>query len=286
MTDEFRERLFDGYDQCLTIDERLYETRTDHQHLIIFRNRSFGRVLALDGIIQTTEADEFMYHEMMAHVPIFAHGGVRRVLIIGGGDGAMLREVLRHPSVEQAVLVEIDAAVVELCRRYLPLHSCGAFDDPRTRLLIDDGLHFLQHADERFDVILTDSTDPHGPAKKLFSEQFYAACKYCLTPGGVLVTQNGVPFLQLDEVRSTARHFDALFRDWHFFSAAVPSYVGGIMTFGWASDEPQLRQVQLKTLQQRFIASGITTRYYRPEIHRSAFVLPPYILDAIGRPAF
>jgi spermidine synthase len=133
-------------------------------------------------------------------------------------------------------------------------------------------------------VILTDSTDPDGPAQTLFSERFYAACKYCLASGGVLVTQNGVPFLQLNEVRSSARHFDALFRDWHFFSAAVPTYVGGIMTFGWASDDARLRQIPLRTLQQRFSESGITTRYYRPEIHRSAFVLPQYILDAIGRP--
>jgi spermidine synthase len=285
MTDEFRERVFDGHDQCLTIDELLYETRTDHQHLIIFKNRFFGRVLALDGVIQTTEADEFIYHEMMAHVPILAHGGVRRVLIIGGGDGAMLREVLRHRSIERAVQVEIDTSVIDLCRRYLPNHSHGAFDDPRTQLVFDDGLHFLQHADERFDVILTDSTDPEGPAKTLFGERFYAACKYCLASGGVLVTQNGVPFLQLDEVRSTARHLDALFRDWHFFSAAVPSYVGGIMTFGWASDEPRLRKTSLQTIQQRFSASGITMRYYTPAIHRSAFVLPQYILDAISRPA-
>ena len=149
--------------------------------------------------------------------------------------------------------------------------------------MIDDGLHFLQQTHERFDVILTDTTDPDGPAEKLFSEQFYAACKGCLTPGGVLVTQNGVAFLQLDEVRSSARHFETLFLDWHFFTAAVPTYAGGIMAFGWASANPELRQQDLNTLQRRFFQSGIATRYYTPDIHRSAFALPQYILDAIGK---
>jgi len=181
---------------------------------------------------RTTEADEFIYHEMMVHVPILAHGNVRRVLIIGGGDGAMLREVLRHRAVERVIQVEIDQSVIDLCRQYLPNPSSGAFDDPRVKTIIDDGLHFLQQTGECFGVILTDNTDPEGPAAMLFSEQYYAACKGCLTPGGVLVTQNGVAFLQLDEVRSSARHFKALFRDWHFFTAAIPTYARGIMVFG------------------------------------------------------
>lgn len=283
MTDKYRERVCSGYDHLLTIDERLYEVRTDYQHLIIFKNRAFGRVLALDGVIQTTEADEFIYHEMMVHVPILAHGSVRRVLIIGGGDGAMLREVLRHHGIEHVTQVELDKSVIDLCRQYLPNHSNGAFDNPRAHIIIDDGLHFLQHTDMHFDVILTDSTDPEGPAEVLFSEQYYAACKGRLTPDGVLVTQNGVAFLQLDEVRSSARHFETLFRDWHFFTAAIPTYAGGIMVFGWASDNPELRQHRLKTIRQRFSQSGIATRYYTPDIHRSAFALPQYILEAIGK---
>lgn len=283
MADNYRECVCNGYDHLLTIDERLYEVRTNFQHLLIFKNRSFGRVLVLDGVIQTTEADEFIYHEMMVHVPVLAHGGVRRVLIIGGGDGAMLREVLRHRAIQQVVQVEIDQSVIDLCRQYLPNHSKGAFEDPRAHIVIDDGLHFLQQTHQRFDVILTDSTDPDGPAEKLFSQQYYAACKGCLTPGGVMVTQNGVAFLQLDEVRSSARRFETLFRDWHFFTAAIPSYAGGIMAFGWATDDPELRRQPLKTLQQRFSKSGITTRYYTPAIHRSAFALPQYIVDAIGK---
>ena len=131
MTDNYRERVCSGYDHLLTIDERLFDARTDHQHLLIFKNRAFGRVLALDGVIQTTEADEFIYHEMMVHVPVLAHGSVRRVLIIGGGDGASLREVLRHRAIQQVIQVEIDPSVIDLCRQYLPNHSKGAFEDPR-----------------------------------------------------------------------------------------------------------------------------------------------------------
>lgn len=274
MTREFVEAAGDGYEQRLTIDECLFETKTGHQHLIIFRNRSFGRVLALDGVIQTTEADEFIYHEMMAHVPILAHGDVVRVLIIGGGDGGLLREVLRHPGVEAVVQVEIDRSVIDLCRRYLPDHSQGAFDDRRVAVVIDDGLRFLRHTDQRFDVILTDSTDPEGPAARLFSGDYYAACKACLTPGGVLVTQNGVVFFQPEEVRSSAGHFARLFADWHFYTAAVPSYVGGIMAFGWASDDRRLRRHSLDTLRRRLAASGIVPRYYTPEVHTAAFALP------------
>ena len=283
MTGEYRETVDDGWDQCFAVDEPLYEVRTDHQHLAIFRNRSLGRVLALDGVIQTSEKDAFIYHEMMAHMPILAHGRVRRVLIIGGGDGGLLREVLCHRDIEEVVLVEIDPSVITLCRRYLPGHAQGAFDDPRTRVVIDDGMHFLAHTDARFDVILTDSTDPDGPAEVLFSRAYYAACKRCLSRGGVLVTQNGVAFLQLDEVAASAGHFDALFRDWHFFAAAVPVYTGGIMTFGWACDDPALRRLTPDAIQPRFQRAGITTRYYTPALHCAAFALPRYILDAIGK---
>ena len=284
MKREFIEETADGYTQRLTIDELLYEAHTDHQHLIIFKNRTFGRVLALDGVIQTTEADEFIYHEMMAHVPIIAHGNVERVLIIGGGDGGLLREVLHHRCIRQVVQVEIDPSVIDLCRRYLPNHSQGAFDDNRIKIVIDDGLDYLQHSDGGFDVILTDSTDPEGPAEVLFSESYYAACQRCLNPGGVLVTQNGVVFFQPDELRASADHFDRFFADWSFFTAAIPSYVGGSMAFGWASNDVRLRRHPLPTLRHRLAGSGIKPRYYSAEIHHAAFALPQHMLDLIARP--
>ncbi len=276
------ETLYKGYGQTLSVDDLLYESKSEHQHLLIFANAQFGRVLALDGIVQTTERDEFIYHEMLTHVPVIAHGSVRSVLIIGGGDGGMLREVCRHADVEHITQVEIDQAVIDLAREYLPNHSRGAFDDPRVEIEISDGFDYVQQTERQFDLIISDSTDPEGPGEILFTREFYAACQRRLNPGGVLVTQNGVAFMQLEEVRGTARQFNALFRDWHFFAAAVPTYVGGIMTFGWATDDPSLRHTELSTLQQRWQRSGINSRYYTPELHQGAFALPRYILDELA----
>jgi spermidine synthase len=279
----FFETLYEGYCQEFRVDELLFENRTQHQHLVIFGNRIFGRVMALDGIIQTTERDEFIYHEMLTHVPVLAHGNVRRVLIVGGGDGAMLREVAKHRGIEEIIQVEIDREVVETSKRYLPDHSQGAFEDRRVKLIIGDGLHFVQNAPDRFDVIISDSTDPVGPGGALFTKDFYSSCRRRLNPGGVFVTQNGVPFTQLEEVASTAGLLRDIFTDWHFFSAAVPTYVGGIMAFAWATDNPELRHTDVQTLRRRFARSDLKTRYYNPEVHHAAFALPQYVLEAIGK---
>ena len=280
---EFVETLYDSYGQRFSIDEVFFESRTEHQHLLIFHNAKFGRVMALDGVVQTTERDEFYYHEMLAHVPLFAHGAARRVLIVGGGDGGLLREVVKHRGVEQVTQVEIDESVVEMARTWLPDHSRGAFDDPRFELVIADGAEFVRTAERRFDVILVDSTDPIGPGEVLFSTEFYRNCDALLAPGGVLVNQNGVPFMQLDEVRKTARAFRELFADWHFYGVAVPTYVGGIMTLGWATQEPTLRSVPLEVLEARFADAAIDTRYYTPAVHRGAFALPRFVEEAIER---
>ncbi|MGE9762329.1 polyamine aminopropyltransferase [Pseudomonas sp. PDM20] len=282
---DYQETLYDGYGQRFSVDRMLHEVRTEHQHLVIFENARMGRVMALDGVIQTTEADEFIYHEMLTHVPILAHGAAKRVLIIGGGDGGMLREVSKHASVEHITMVEIDGTVVDMCKEFLPNHSQGAFDDARLNLVIDDGMRFVATTTEKFDVIISDSTDPIGPGEVLFSENFYQACHRCLNEGGVLVTQNGTPFMQLDTVRNTAGRMNGLFSDWHFYQAAVPTYIGGSMTFAWGSTNPALRKVDVATLAQRFAASGIQTRYYNPAIHQGAFALPQYVLQAIGKPA-
>lgn len=281
---DYLETLYPDYGQRFTISELLYEAQTDHQRLVFFRNTHLGTVMALDGNIQTTQADEFIYHEMMAHVPIFAHGSVKRVLIIGGGDGGMLREVARHKSIEKITMVEIDGTVIDLCKQYLPHHSQGSFDDPRLELIIGDGMQFVSSTDQTFDVIISDSTDPVGPAAVLFSENFYQACYRCLNEGGVLVTQNGTPFLQLDEVKTTAGRMSGLFKDWHFYHAAVPTYIGGAMTFAWGSKDINLRKLPVGVLQERFNQAAMATRYYSPDIHVAAFALPPYVLEAIGKP--
>lgn len=278
----YTETLYDSYGQEFTVDKVYFENKTDHQHLVIFENARFGRVMALDGIIQTTEADEFIYHEMLTHVPLMAHGNVKRVLIIGGGDGGMLREVCKHTSVEHITQVEIDNQVVEMCKEFLPNHSAGAYDDSRVNIVIDDGANFVRECSEKFDVIISDSTDPIGPGDVLFTSDFYENCKRCLADGGVLVTQNGVAFMQLDEVTTTARRMRSYFNDQSFYCAAVPTYIGGVMSFAWATDNARLRSADQQLVEQRFNAAKIKCRYYNPAIHVACFALPQYIVDALN----
>jgi spermidine synthase len=214
-------------------------------------------------------------------VPIFAHGDAKQVLIVGGGDGGMLREVLKHSSVEQATMVEIDNDVIEMAKQYLPKHSAGAFDDERANIVIADGMDFVRETDQRFDVIISDSTDPMGPGEVLFTDNFYSACHNILNPGGIMVTQNGVPFFQIDELINTQQRMGAQFNDQTFYSAAVPTYYGGIMTFAWGCDDAALRQQDLTVIEQRYKDSGIKTRYYTPQIHQASFALPAYIVDKL-----
>lgn len=276
------ETLYSAYGQSFRVDEVLFEEKSAHQHLLIFQNEQFGRVLALDGIVQTTERDEFIYHEMLTHVPLIAHGSAERVLIIGGGDGGILREVCRHNTVKHITQVEIDQSVIELSKTWFPGHSNGAYDDPRAHIVIGDGFDFVQKTADRFDVIISDSTDPSGPGEVLFSKDFYAGCQRSMNAGGILVTQNGVPFMQPAEFANTAARLSRVFKDRRFYGAAVPSYIGGLMTFAWASDKPDLLQTPVATLAQRWYAQNIQSRYYTPELHHAAFALPRYLLDILN----
>ncbi len=265
-----------GYVQRFLNERTVCREKTAHQDLVIFETPAFGRVLALDGVVQTTEKDEFAYHEMLAHVPLFAHGDVSRVLIIGGGDGGTLREVLRH-DVDRAVLVDIDRRVIDLCRAHMPSLSEGAFNDPRGRVVIADGAKYVAESRETFDAVIVDSTDPAGPGEGLFSERFYCDCKALLEPGGVLATQSGVPYLQGDEAKATVRRLGANFTEAMLYLTAVPSYVGGFMALGFATDDAALKDVPPDVLAGRFSDASIGTRYYTPEMHKAAFVLPPFI---------
>ena len=272
----FEEVIHAHATQKLEIGKVLYRSGTGLQDIIIFENPTFGRVMALDGVVQVTEGDEFIYHEMLAHVPLFAHGAVRKVLVIGGGDGGLLKEVLKHP-VERATMVEIDRGVVDLAKEYLPSICGKAFDDPRTELVIADGAAFTAETAERYDVILVDSTDPIGPAEVLFRRTFYENCRRCLAPGGILATQNGVAFVQGEELTESHRHFRALFADATAYVVAVPTYIWGFMALGWASDNREHRNVPLAELERRFAECGPETRYYNPAVHLGAFALPNYV---------
>jgi spermidine synthase len=282
MTRFIDETLHPHFRVSMQADRVLFENKTEHQHLIIFDNATFGRVMMLDGVVQLTTRDEFIYHEMMAHVPLFALGGTaRQVLVIGGGDGGVLREVLKHQSVQRAVLCEIDSTVIDLSREHLPEISASAFDDPRVEVVIADGVKYVAERDERFDAIIVDSTEPVGPAAVLFTREFFEGCKRCLSEPGVLITQNGLPFLHPDHLRGTMRLFGELFEDSATYLVDQPTYFGGPFALAWACNDKSLRQTPHDVLASRFSSSGLKPRYYTPELHNAAFVLPGYI-KAIG----
>jgi spermidine synthase len=280
------ETLFDdlGFRMSYRVDKVLHETQTEHQHLVLFEQPFFGKMLMLDGATQITKRDEFIYQEMMSHVPLFAHGNAREVLIIGGGDCGIAEEVLKHKTVRHLTQVEIDAAVVAFAKEHFPEFTKPVFADQRFESVIDDGMKYVARTERRFDVIIVDSTDPQGPGKVLFSQKFYAACKRCMNKGGVLVTQNGVPIFQPRELLSSVTKFRRLFADGACYIAAIPTYVGGHMAMGWATDDRRLRRTAVKTLAARYRKAGsFSTKYWTPEVHAAAFALPRFIADVVAK---
>jgi spermidine synthase len=279
----YTETLHEGYRASIEVRRTLFEGRSGRQHLLIADSVKFGTLVMLDGVTQLTSADEFVYHEMLSHLPILAHGHVREVLIVGGGDGALAEEIFKHDGIQHITVVEIDPWVVGVSKRHLRDVNHGSFDDPRLELVIADGKDYVASTGAQFDLIVVDSTDPSGPGEPLFEETFYANCRRILRPGGVIVTQNGVPFFQGSELEGTVRAFSHLFADATCYLAAVPTYIGGFMAFGWGTDDPSLRAVTVETLAERLAASGIATRYYTPEVHKASFALPRFILDIVER---
>ena len=277
----YTETLHEGFRTSYEVTGVVFDSSTPHQRLIVVDTVSFGRLMALDGVTQVTTADEYVYHEMLSHLPILAHGAVKDVLIVGGGDGGLAEEVLKHQGIERLVMVEIDPGVIDFARTHWQALHQGCFDDPRFHLVVADGKDFAATSNDRFDIIVIDSTDPIGPGEVLFTKSFYADCKRMLKPGGVLLTQNGVPFFQADELKNTVFNFSRLFADAGCYLAVVPTYVGGFMALGWGTDDEGLRTVPLATLKARFAAAGLKTRYYTPELHGAAFALPAFIAETV-----
>jgi spermidine synthase len=280
------ETLFDdlGFRMSYRVDRVLYELQTDHQHLILFEQAFFGKMLMLDGATQISKRDEFIYQEMMSHVPLFAHGNAQDVLIIGGGDCGIAEEVLKHQTIRRLTQVEIDPKVVEFAKEHFPEFTKPVFGDKRFESVIDDGAKYVAKTERRFDAIIVDSTDPIGPGKILFGEKFYAGCRRCMKKGGVLVTQNGVPFFQKNELASTMAKFRRLFADASCYVAAIPVYVGGHMALGIATDNKRLRKQPVKTIAQRYRKAGrFKTKYWTPEVHVAAFAQPRFIADLVAK---
>src|SRR3712207_2850639 len=276
------ETLYGAWCQRFRVRRELARVRSAFQDILVVESHTHGRVMLLDGVVQITEADEFVYQEMLAHVPLLAHGAAERVLIIGAGDGGVLRRVLQHRGVARAVMVEIDGEVIRLAKEHLPGIAGEAWADPRAEVIVGDGIDYVRQARAgSFDVVIVDSTDPIGVGEVLFTDEFYANCARLLTERGLVVNQCGVPFMQADELRETSLRRARAFPDVHAYVAAVPTYVGGLMTLGWAAKDAACRAVPLEEIRRRAEAAGIlgATRYWTPEIHLGAFNLPPYIAE-------
>ena len=282
MTTWINETLHHEFRSGFFAEKILVDKKTPFQHLIIIENRLFGRIMLIDNVVQTTEADEYIYHESISHLPIFFHGGIERVLIIGGGDGGTAEEVLKHTEIKHVTLVEIDSIIIEASRTYLKSICKDAFEDERLNLVIGNAKTYVEnYYGPKYDLIIVDSSDPIGPAKELFSESFYIDCKKCLNNEGVLVTQNGVPFFQGKELSSTLKIFNNLFSDASCFIATIPTYVGGPMAFGWGTDNLDIRKTSSNRILNRFKNSKLKLKHYNTEWHNTAFALPEYIARLI-----
>ena len=257
----------------------LFEKKTEFQHMQLVDSHQFGKMLILDGIVQTTEKDEFYYHEMMTHVPILAHPNPSRVLIIGGGDGGILREVLKHPGVQKATLVEIDPSVVEFSNKYLPGISKGAFGEPRAELVFADGSDFIKETQNKYDIVIVDSPDPIGPAQVLFGKTFYSNLHQVMNPGAIMVRQTGSLHLQPAEQMQAYKILQNIFTYSAFYVYPVPTYVGGLFSSVFCSDGIQPETFNYESLDRKYADTPLNTKYYNPGIHRGAFHIPSFFKD-------
>jgi spermidine synthase len=280
------ETLYAEWGQRFLVKRELARVQSAFQDIMVFESFTHGRVMLLDGVVQITERDEFVYQEMLTHVPLLAHGEAQRVLIIGAGDGGVLRRVLQHRTVERAVMVEIDGEVIRLAKEHMPAIAGDAWNDPRAEVIVGDGIDYVRTAPAAsFDVVIVDSTDPIGVGEVLFTDEFYANAARLLSDRGLIVNQCGVPFMQAEELRETNLRRAKSFPDAWAYVAAVPTYVGGFMTLGWAAKDASLRHHDAATIRARAEAAGIlgATRYWTPEVHVAAFALPPYIAENLAR---
>jgi spermidine synthase len=275
----FHERgvLWPGQAMSLQVKKVLYHGRSDFQDVLIFESTNHGNVLVLDGVIQVTERDEFAYQEMMAHIPLFAHSNPEKVLVIGGGDGGILREIAKHPGVKEIFICEIDGHVIKYSKQYLPSLAKG-FDDPRVTTKVMDGAKFMDENQESFDVIITDSSDPVGPASVLFETPFYSAMFRCLRDKGIVCTQGESIWLHLNLIRPLVSSISTFFSTVEYAYTSIPTYPSGQIGFILAGKnrgsckvpEIQPTEEQLKSF-----------KYYSSEIHQASFVLPRFAKEAI-----
>ena len=272
------DETFDNHTRFgLRVKETLFCGQSPYQRIEVLDTVSFGRVLVLDRVFMTSEYDEFLYHEMLAHPALTTAPSIERVLVIGGGDGGTVREVLRHPEVKRCVMIEIDQMVVDVCKAHLP--GIGtAWDDPRLDLRFIDGIEYVKTSDDdKYDVILLDGTDPVGPGAVLFDETFYQDCKRMLTPDGVMALQSESPLLMMDVFVETQHKLRKLFLEVHPYMGPVPLYGTGTWSWTWCSDTGE----PLRAISERQDSIVEGCRAYNPELHQAVFALPNYVKRAL-----
>ncbi len=260
----------------IKVKEQLVHRVSPFQEIDIFDSQEFGRFFTLDGLMMLTEKDEFIYHEMIVHVPMATNLKIRRVLVIGGGDGGTVRELTRYPHVEHIDMVDIDELVVQTCREFLPTTSCR-LDDPRVHLYFEDGLKFVRRFENAYDLIIVDSTDPFGPGEGLFTKEFYGNCFKALTADGILVNQHENPYYYdtyAQAMLRAHRRIYGLFPLCRVYQAHIPTYPSGHWLFGFASKvHDPVRSLDADA----WNALGIETRYYNTDLHVGSFMIPNYV---------
>jgi spermidine synthase len=257
------------------ITRTLHTEQTRYQDLAVVDTLQFGRMLVLDGMVMTTEVDEFVYHEMISHIALNTHPNPKRVLVVGGGDGGAIREIIKHSSVEEAVLAEIDPRVVEVSQEYLP-SIAGALTNPRVTLALGDGVEHVRQNKDKYDVILIDSTEPIGPAVGLFGREFYQDVYEALKPDGIMVAQSESPFVNPDVIQMIHRNLKGVFPLKYLYLASIPTYPSGLWSFTLASKQYDPLKVALAQIKP------LDTKYYSPELHFGAFKLPQFVADLVN----
>ncbi|HBR31983.1 MAG TPA: spermidine synthase [Clostridiales bacterium] len=275
----YTENHTDNVKFSIRVDKQLYSSRSEFQRIDVFESAEFGRFLTLDGFMMLTEKDEFIYHEMITHVPMAVHPEVKNVLIIGAGDGGVLRELAKYDTIERMDLVEIDKNVIEVCREFLPQTACG-FDDKRVNVYLQDGLKFVRRCERVYDLVIVDSTDPFGPGEGLFTKEFYGNCFKALKDDGIMVNQHESAFYKNDAIPMQRAHKRIVesFSLSRVYQVHIPTYPSGHWLFGFSSK--MYHPVRdLRT--DEWNALGIKTRYYNTNLHKGAFYLPNYIEELL-----
>ncbi|MDP4152730.1 MAG: polyamine aminopropyltransferase [Bacillota bacterium] len=274
----YTEQHTDNVRFSIRIDKPLFTGKSEIQRIDIFESSEFGRFLTLDGLMMLTEKDEFIYHEMIVHVPMATNPKAKKVLVIGGGDGGTVRELTRYNSIEKIDMVEIDKMVVDICKEYLPQTACK-LDDPRVKLYYEDGLKFIRSKENEYDLIIVDSTDPFGPGEGLFTREFYGNCFKALTEEGILVNQHESPYYDTyaESMMRAHRRINEFFPVCRVYQAHIPTYPSGLWLFGFASKKAD----PLNADADSWNALNLKTRYYNTELHRAAFALPNYVKELL-----